>query len=155
MGHKFLFPAAVLAVLLSVSPAAFGDSLEACLAEAWPQNQITCLSRTAVEAGDPVLCLRSGEPAVRWRCVANYAEKVGDAAPCAILPDDDLDVPGVAGELCRGHLAISWREPALCTELATPNLADSCLLQLVLLGGDKALCGQIENEILADSCLEN
>jgi len=152
--HKFLFPTAVFAVAFAMSPAAFGDSLDACLAEAWPQNQIICLCRIAIEAGDPVLCLRAGEPAVRWRCVADYAEKAGDAAPCAILPDDDLDVPGVAGELCRGHLAISWREPALCTELATPNLADSCLLQLVLLGEDKALCGQIENEILADNCLE-
>jgi len=137
-----------------MSPAALGESLDSCLAEAWPQNQFTCLIGIAIEADDPALCLRSGDPAVRWRCVAGYAEKAGDAAPCTILPADDLEVPGVTEELCRAHLAISWRKPALCMELTTPNLADACLLQLVQLDGDKALCGRIENETLADSCRE-
>lgn len=36
--------------------------------------------------------------------------------------------------------------------LGTPNLADSCLLQLVQLGEDKALCGHIKNEILLSAC---
>jgi hypothetical protein len=144
-----------LAVAISMPPAALGEGLEACLAEAWPQNQIACLAGIAIEAGNPALCLRSGEPAVRWRCVAGYAEKAGDASPCGILPTGDLDVPGVAEELCRVHLAISWRKPALCMELTTPNLADSCLLQLVRLDGDQALCGRIENESLAAACLEH
>ena len=69
-----------------------------------------------------------------------------------ILPDGELEVPGVAGDLCRAHLAIAWRIPALCEPLATPNLADACLLKLVELGEDEALCGQIENETLAKAC---
>ena len=144
--------AVALAAAISSSSTAFGQALDTCLAEVWPQNQIACLTDIAIEADDPALCLRSEEPAVRWRCVAGYAEKGHDPAPCGILPTDELDVPGAAEELCRVHLAIAWRKPALCTGLSTPNLADSCVLQLVQLGQDKALCGRIENESLADAC---
>lgn len=146
--------AIALAAAISSSSATFGQALDTCLAEGWPQNQIACLTDIAIEAGDPALCLRSGEPAVRWRCVAGYAEKAGDASPCGILPAGDLEVPGAAEDLCRVHLAIAWRKPALCARLATPNLGDSCVLQLVQLGEDEALCGRIENESLADACRE-
>ena len=146
--------AAALAAAISSPSTAFGQALDTCLAEVWPQNQIACLTDIAIEADDPALCLRSGEPAVRWRCVAGYAEKGDDPAPCGLLPADELEVPGAAEELCRVHLAIAWRKPALCTDLSTPNLADSCLLKLVQLGEDEALCGQIENEGLADACRE-
>ncbi len=146
--------AIALAAAISLSPAAFGQALDTCLAEVWPQSQIACLTDFAIGAEDPALCLRSGESVVRWRCVAGYAEKAGDASPCGILPAGELDVPGAAEELCRVHLAIAWRKPSLCKNLSTPNLADSCLLQLVQLGEDKALCGRIENESLADVCRE-
>lgn len=144
--------AIALAVVFSSPAAARGDRLEACLAETWLPRHLTCLKDVAIEAGDPALCLQSGELAVRWQCVAFYAEQAGDAAHCMILPDGELEVPGVAGDLCRTHLAIAWRIPALCETLATPNLADACLLKLVELGEDEALCGKIENETLAKAC---
>lgn len=133
---------------------AFGEALEACLAEAWLPRQLDCLTEIAIEMDDPKLCLRSGEPAVRWQCIAFYAEKAGDAAQCEIIPYNELDPPGVAQDLCRTHLAVAWRKPAECENLATPNLGDSCLLKLVELGEDKALCGRIENKAIADACRE-
>ena len=135
-------------------PVARGEALEACLADAWPQRQIACLKEIAIEEGNPALCLKSEEPSVRWLCVALYAEQAGDASTCEVLPPDDLDLPGISQDLCRAHLAIASRAPALCEELTIPNLADSCLLKLVELGEDKALCGRIENKSLADACRE-
>lgn len=136
-------------------PVARGEALEACLADAWPQRQIACLKEIAIEEGDPALCLRSEKPSVRWLCVALYAEQAGDAYTCEVLPADDLEIPGISGDLCRTHLAIAWRTPALCEKLTTPNLADGCLLKLVQLGEDKALCGRIENETLAKACSDS
>jgi len=150
--HRRTALAIALLATISWPPSAFGETLDTCLAEAWPQRQITCLTDFAIELEDPALCLRSGEPAVRWRCVAGYAESAGDASPCGILPVEDLDAPRAAEELCRAHLAITWREPTQCMDLTTPNLADSCLLQLVQLGEDTALCARIENVSIADAC---
>jgi len=132
--------------------AAQNASAESCLSEAWPQRQISCLRDVAVDAADPKVCLRSEDPAVRWQCVALYAEQSGDASRCGILPQDDLDKPGVASDLCRTHLAIAWHDPDQCNSMTTPRLADSCLLELVQLGEDKQLCARIETEVLADAC---
>lgn len=149
------FLSAVFVVAFSQATVAQGDSLDACLAEAWLPRQIDCLKEIAIEEGDPALCLISEKPSVRWLCVALYAEQAGEASICEVLPLDDLDLPGISADLCRAHLAIAWRAPALCEELTTPNLADSCLLKLVELGEDKALCDRIENETLARACSDN
>jgi hypothetical protein len=146
--------AVALAAAISMPFAARGEAVEACLADAWPQRQIACLKELAIEEGDPTLCLRSEKPSVRWLCVALYAEQAGDASTCEILPADDLEIPGISGDLCRTHLAIAWRTPALCEKLATPNLGDSCLLKLVELGEDGMLCERIKNETLAGTCRE-
>lgn len=137
-----------------VAPSARGAGpVESCLAESWPLAQLRCLRQAAIEANDPGLCLRSADAAVRWQCVAAYAEQARDASQCEILPPDDLDPPGTTRELCRSHLAISWGDPDLCRPLRTPNLADSCLLQLVQRGADRALCEEIGNALLKDACL--
>jgi hypothetical protein len=128
--------------------------VESCIAESWPLGQLKCLRQVAIDAGDPGLCLRSNDPAVRWQCVAAYAEHARDPSRCEILPPDDLEPAGITRELCRSHLAISWRDPDLCRSLNTLNLADSCLLQLVHRGAGKALCEKIENALIKDACLE-
>ena len=145
---------AVFVVALSQATTARGDSLDVCLAEAWLPRQVDCLTEIAIEMGDPALCLQSEELAVRWQCVAFYAENSGDAAQCEIIPDNELDPAGVAQDLCHMHLAVAWRAPAECENLATPNLGDSCLLKLVELGEDRMLCERIKNETLAAACRE-
>lgn len=149
---------AVLALAIPLAapyPAiAQGGKLKDCLSESWPQRQILCLREIAIASGDAEICLQADDPAVRWQCVAHYAEQTREPARCDLLPADDLDMRGVAPELCRAHLAIAWREPERCEALETPHLADSCLLQLVQLGEDRALCERIETDILADACYD-
>ncbi len=55
-------------------------------------------------------------------------------------------------ELCRAHLAIAWKRPDLCADLATPNLGDACFLQMVEAGADRALCARIENKTIRSAC---
>jgi len=144
----------LLAAPIAALPARGAEPVESCLAESWLPKQLVCLRQAAIDAGDPGLCLRSNDPAVRWQCVAAYADQARDPSQCEILPPNDLEPAGITRELCRGHLATTWRDPSLCRPLRTPNLADSCLLQLVQRGADKALCGEIENALLRDACLE-
>ena len=128
------------------------NAAAACLESAMPGNQIACLGEIAREAEDASLCLVSDQVAVRWHCVALYAEYAGDPASCQIIPEDEVAPASVGRDLCRVHLALSWREAAFCDGLTTPNLSDACYLQFVETGGDAALCDRIVNPVLKDVC---
>jgi hypothetical protein len=143
----------VLALLAQPAAAEAPDSAAAaCLESPLPPGQIDCLGKAAKEAGDAELCLLSEEVAVRWQCVALYAEHAGDPEVCRVIPEDDLAPSGLGRELCRVHLALSLREPALCDGLATPHLGDACYFQFVETGGDPALCDRIAYDVLKDAC---
>jgi hypothetical protein len=149
-----LWLAALVALMLGVAgPAAATEPVETCLAETFPTNQLRCLIQAATAAADAKLCLGAENPGVRWMCVANTAEATGDAAHCLVLPEAEAIGPqGLSRELCRVHLAIAWKQPEFCADLATPNLGDACYLQMVGLGADAALCARIENELLKSAC---
>jgi hypothetical protein len=143
---------ASIAILLPGPRSEAASDLEACLAEPSPPKQIACLSKAAIAAGDPATCLRADHPSVRWPCVALFADRADDPSLCRILPADE-DVPAsVSHDLCRVHLAVSRRDPALCEGLTTPNLADGCYYQLVETGGDPALCERIANPEVKSVC---
>lgn len=125
---------------------------EACLVEPLPAQQIACLSRAAIAAGNPKICLRTELPGARWPCVALYADFADDPSLCDILPESE-DVPAsVSRDLCHVQLAVSRRDPSLCEDLATPNLGDGCYYQLVEIGGDPALCDRIANPEVKTVC---
>lgn len=150
---RFAPPLAALAAILALaSPSAAGSDLEACLAEPSPPKQIACLAKAAIAAGDPEICLRAGHPSVRWPCVALFADRADDPALCRILPADGDVLASVSHDLCRVHLAVARRDPALCEGLATPNLGDGCYYQLVETGGDPALCERIANPEVRSVC---
>ena len=55
--------------------------------------------------------------------------------------------------MCRGHLAIAWREPETCATLVPAELADACHMQLGELESDPAFCAPIVNQTLRETCL--
>ena len=149
----FALSTAVLAFLsVSSGSLAAGPEVQACLAQAWPAEQIACLGGEAIASDDPEVCLEAELPGVRWPCVAIYADYVGDPSLCGILPASE-DVPAsVSQDLCRVQLAVTRRDPSLCEGLETPNLADGCFYQLVETGGDSALCERIANPEVKTVC---
>ena len=151
--RAFWSAAVPVLVACAAGPIAAAESVEACLASKIPTNQLNCLSRAARTADDPTLCLKAEDPGARWMCVADYAQAAGDVAHCLVLPVAEAVGPrGVSRDLCRAHLAIAWKQPELCTGLATPNLGDACYLQMVEAGADRALCARIENAIIKSAC---
>lgn len=147
----YLIVAAVATVAPGAALAADPD-LAACVAEAMPPKQIACLAKAAIAAGDPDLCLEAEAPAVRWRCVALYADQADDPALCGIVPESEGVPASVSRDLCHVQLAISRRDPALCSGLTTPNLGDGCYLELVETGADPMLCERIANPDVRSVC---
>ncbi len=142
---------AVLTLVPGSGPAA-GSELETCLAEPLLAKQIACLSKAAIAARDPEICLQAELPAVRWPCVALFADQADDTALCRILPASEGVPASVSQDLCHVHLAISRRDPTLCDGLTTPNLGDGCYYQLVKTGDDPALCERIANPDVKTVC---
>jgi hypothetical protein len=124
----------------------------ACQGEAMAPKQIACLAKAAIAAGDPELCLEAEAPGVRWPCVALFADRADDPALCEILPESEGVPASVSRDLCHVQLAISRRDPALCSGLTTPNLGDGCYLELVETGGDRSLCERIANPDVRSVC---
>ncbi len=125
---------------------------ESCLATAVPTNQLFCFTKAAQAAGDVRLCLLADQPGVAWQCVSIYAEQAHDPSLCEVIPRENEAPRDVGRDLCRGHLALSWKEPELCGGLATPGLGDACLFELVQIGGDPALCARITDTDLKSLC---
>ena len=140
----------ISAVVFSMMPVASPASVLACLEESWLPKKIDCLSAAAIGEGNAQVCLRDENPAVRWSCVAKYAEHTGDSSSCDIIPAVELN--GISRDLCRSHLAVVWLKPALCRELTTKALRDPCFLKLVEVGGDKSTCRKIDNPKLRSVC---
>jgi len=144
---------AIAAVFTAPGPDVAADpDLAGCRTDALPPKQIACLAKAAIATDDPYLCLAAEAPGVRWRCVALYADQADDPALCDIVPDSEGVPASVSRDLCQVQLAISWRDPALCTGLTTPNLGDGCYLELVETGGDPALCARIANPDVRSVC---
>ncbi|MEE8500059.1 MAG: hypothetical protein V3S27_05740 [Kiloniellales bacterium] len=154
MTTRALWPAATVLVLVACAagPVAAAESVEACLANKFPTNQLNCLSRLAEERGDVEVCLRAEQPGVRFQCVSLYAERARDPTLCRKIPAEDSVPEGVFQETCRAGLAVTLNQPELCAGLATPNLGDACYLQMVEAGADAALCARIENAIIKSAC---
>ena len=141
---------ALFGAITFFSPGASAEPVDACLAAAMPPNQISCLLDLALEEDAPSACLQSTELAVRWHCVALFAERRNRRDACERLEDSGVASPRT---LCRGHLAIAWREPETCATLVPAELADACHMQLGELKGDPAFCAPIVNETLRETCL--
>lgn len=145
----------------SVKPQA-PDMVGVCRGQRFIGQRVACYSDLAVRAGDPTLCFQAADPDVRWPCVAKYAVVAGDADTCRLLPgppggDTAADAtPGgdasVTVDLCLSTLALVYRRPELCRQLATAPMDDACLAKLVANGADPALCATVKSPGLKDVC---
>jgi hypothetical protein len=154
----------------------------ACTGQRFIGQRIACFSDRAVQAGDPMVCLRADSPDVRWPCVAKYAVVAGEAETCRLLTGpaageagtrepagtepaetepaetEPADTPAtgahsVAVDLCLSTLALVYHRADLCRELKTETMDDACLAKLVASGGDPALCREIESPQLREVCV--
>jgi hypothetical protein len=125
-------------------------------------QRIACYSDRAVLSGDPSVCLDAADPDVRWPCVAKYAVVAGNAATCRLLPGPRTDGAAagsprggdeaVTVDLCLSTLALVYRQPELCRQIATDTMDEACLAKLVASGADPALCAEVTSPDLRQVC---
>lgn len=116
--------------------------------------RIRCLLDAAEAAEDPGLCEAAGEPAVRFNCLALYAEHRRDPAPCVRIAGDDKEARTLR-ESCIAGVAVARGDPSLCERATLPATRDACLMMVVTrAGADPALCAEIANPAIRDSCAQ-
>lgn len=116
-------------------------------------KQLSCFIDAAEDAGDPALCEAAGELAVRFNCLALYAERSADVAPCARIAGGN-ETAALRGA-CVAGVALATRAPELCRGIGHATLRDTCLMTLVVQHeGDRALCAEIANAALRETCVE-
>ncbi len=54
--------------------------------------------------------------------------------------------------MCRSHMAIRFKRPALCATIAAPGIADSCYLGIAMAQKDAGPCAAIKSEKLRQVC---
>ncbi|MBK1666881.1 hypothetical protein CKO28_02340 [Rhodovibrio sodomensis] len=133
-----------------------------CRGQRFIRQRVACLSDRAVQAGDPTVCFEAPDPDTRWPCVAKYAVVAGGPETCRLLPGPPADgaaADAIAGgdatvtvDLCLSTLALVYRRPELCRQLATEPMDDACLAKLVTNGADPALCRQVKSPDLRQVC---
>lgn len=150
--------AGALALMLSVTvgpssaSAQSEDPASRCNAEAMQPAQIRCFIDAAEAAGDPGLCEAAEDEAVRFNCLSLYAERSGNAAPCARIEVTDTETQALR-DACISGVAAANRDPALCKATILPVMRDACYMTLVVqFDADPALCGKVKNEKLLAAC---
>lgn len=152
--------AGALALILSVgggpppTSAQAEDVASRCNAEATQPAQISCFIDAAQAADNPGLCDAAEDAAVRFNCIALYAERSGNAAPCARIEVSDNETQALR-DACISGVAAANRDPALCQAAILPVMRDACYMTLVVqFDADPALCAKIRNEKLLAACTE-
>ena len=122
--------------------------------EATQPAQISCFIDAAQAADNPGLCDAAEDAAVRFNCIALYAERSGNAAPCARIEVSDNETQALR-DACISGVAAANRDPALCQAAILPVMRDACYMTLVVqFDADPALCAKIRNEKLLAACTE-
>lgn len=148
---------ALITVFIPAVPSLLSSALAAqngtgCPADLSLAKRISCYVERAQRLNDPAVCLGAEGP-VRFQCISLYAERTKDPEPCALLTGSDMR-PQTFHDTCVAGVAIAIVDPALCEQLETAKLTDSCLVQLVLeRGADRSLCERVGTPFLKDACL--
>ena len=116
--------------------------------------QVRCLVRGAQAANDAGICETAAEPSVRFNCLALYAERTRDTAPCERV-DSGAGQNRALRDSCIAGVAVARHEPALCERARDLRIRDGCYMMLVFAQPtDPALCAKIENVTLREACVE-
>jgi hypothetical protein len=148
MGALFLASA-----LLGPSPATGQTPLEAaCNDTGASPAQIERFLKAAEAATDAGICTAAAEPAVRFNCLALYAERSGDPAACALV-DADLGDRQALQDACIAGVAVAQGNQELCETAELSVLRDACMMTLITEHDlDRALCERITEATLKSVC---
>jgi hypothetical protein len=156
-GHSGIIPsmgAVFLALALLVPSAAAGQALPeaACDEAVASPAQIECFLKAAEAALDAGVCTAAAEPAVRFNCLALYAERSGDPAACALV-DADLGDRQALQDACVAGVAVAQGNLELCETAELSVLRDACMMTLITEHDlDRALCERITDATLKSVC---
>lgn len=115
-------------------------------------NQIRCFLDAAETADDVGLCDGAYDFAVRFNCVALFAEHRGDAVPCARIPIRNNRLL-LMRDSCVSGVAAATRMPKLCAQVQLDVVRDACFLtQVVELDASPDLCRHITRAAVREIC---
>jgi len=143
-----------VALALAAASAAFGQSSSgaACGGEDAFDARVDCFLDAAKAAGSAETCEQAPDDIVRFYCITNYAEHIGDIAPCDRLTHHLWERP-ILRDTCVTAVALVNHDPQLCERVRLSTRRDTCYLyQVREAGADPALCDRIELEMLVNTC---
>jgi hypothetical protein len=114
----------LLAAVLRVSPSAIAQSKTVCDEDLYLPKKISCYVEAARARNDPSVCLTAEDP-VRFQCISLYAERAEDESACRLLVGSDHRAQ-IGRDACVAGVAVASIEPALCEQVESTALADSC-----------------------------
>jgi hypothetical protein len=148
MGAVFLALA-----LLGPSPGIGQTPPEAgCNTPATSPGQIKCFLKAAEEAKDAGICTAATEHAVRFNCLALYAEHSRDPGPCALIDAAAGDEQALQ-DACIAGVAVARGDLELCETAKLSVLRDACMMTLITEHDlDRTLCERITEPTLKSAC---
>ena len=144
---------AMVATGVSAAAQTHGDGRQ-CRESGPLPNQIRCFLEAAKVEGDVAICEGAYDFAVRFQCIALFAEHSGDPAPCERIPIRNNRLL-LMRDSCTSGVAAATRSPRLCEQVQLDVVRDACyLIQVVELNGAPELCERITKTAVKESCLE-
>ncbi|MGH2446847.1 MAG: hypothetical protein ACRDGD_12540 [Candidatus Limnocylindria bacterium] len=132
------------------SPAPPADA-RACSEPEGVIDRIVCQADAAVAADNLSVCDETDEDAVRYQCMAIFAERMGEPDACRGIPDT-IDDGQELRDVCFADVAPVLMDAELCEEVVTPGLRDSCYLNVFNVTGDESLCAEMDDPGLKSLC---
>ena len=155
-GQVFLATLGLLAVVMTSTPANAQNhprTAECGEADFLP-NKIRCFLDAAEAQDDVSLCEGAYDFAVRFNCIALFAEHSGDPVSCARIPLRNNRLL-VMRDSCISGVAAATRMPKLCEQVQLDVVRDACFLtQVVDLGAAPDLCRHITRSAIREICAQ-
>lgn len=153
-----LFFLAILGLLLLPALAATGSAqghtdASECRESGPLPNQIRCFLEAAEAADDVRHCDAAYDFAVRFNCIAKFAENRADPRPCERIPIRNNRLL-LMRDSCISGVAAATREPRLCDAIQLDFVRNTCFMtQVVQFNASPDLCMRITQSDVRELCL--
>lgn len=147
--YVLLLAACLMTPALNVETVAQGTN---CSDSGWEALELTCRVDVAKAADKPEPCLSAKSQAVRWHCVARFAEAKRDPTYCDVLADPGETPPYASRGLCRSHMGVTFGSPSMCSRITDHGIADQCWLGLATRWSDVKSCSKISAANVREIC---
>jgi hypothetical protein len=117
-------------------------------------NQLRCFLDAAEAQNNIGLCDGAYDFAVRFNCIAKFAENSGDPVACERIPIRNNRLL-LLRDSCTAGVAAANRAPELCEQVQLAVVRDTCfLIQVVEFDAASEFCDLITKTPIRESCLE-